>query len=242
MILFIKILFALVILIAVNVFPQDCEAHLTIISDIDNVNIFIDDSLAGSGKNINVILSKGQYKITVLENSDRWDAKTFIDSLNITDCNDITLQYNFNRIVLLNTEPQNVYVYSNDSLIGYTPLLIPMELNNIRLEKNGFESKIISYSDFGINDPVKLNYVGELNKDKFFDNTLFKILVGSLVVLGATTAYLKLEADDKFDQYQITGDEALLDQTNRLDTISAVTFVALQINFGYIIYRFLVDY
>ncbi|MCZ6702451.1 MAG: hypothetical protein O6940_05345, partial [Ignavibacteria bacterium] len=165
----------------------------------------------------------------------------FIDSLYITDCNDITLQYNFNKKVLLNTEPQDVYVFNNDSLIGYTPLLIPMELNNIRLEKNGFESKIISYSDFEINEPVKLNYVGEYNEGNFFDKTLFKILIGTMVALGVTTAYLKLEADDKFAEYKITGNQALLDQTNRLDTLSAVTFVALQINFGAIIYFFLVD-
>ncbi|MCH7965332.1 MAG: hypothetical protein IH852_15490 [Bacteroidetes bacterium] len=239
--MFIKILFTLVISIAANVFPQDCEVHLTIISDIENVYIFIDDSLAGTGKNINVILSKGRHKIVALENSDRWDSKTFIDSLNITDCNDTTLQYNFNKEVLLNTEPQDVYVFSNDSLIGYTPLLIPMELNNIRLEKNDFESKIISYSDFGINKPVKLNYTGEYDDGNFFDKTLFKILIGTMVGLGVTTAYLKLEADDKFAEYKLTGDPALLDQTNRLDTLSAVTFVALQINFGAIIYLFLVD-
>ena len=241
MILFIKILFALAIIMVADVFPQDCEVHLTIISDIENVYIFIDDSLAGSGKNINVILSKGQYKIVALENSDRWDAKSFIDSLDITDCNDITLQYNFSDKVLLNTEPQDVYVFSNDSLIGHTPLLIPMELNNIRLEKNGFESKIINYSDFGINDPVKLNFTGEYDDGNFFDKTLFKILIGTMVALGVTTAYFKLEADDKFAEYKITGDPALLEQTDRLDTISAVTFVALQINFGAIIYLFLVD-
>ena len=238
---FIKILFALLIVIAVDMFPKDCEVHLAIINDIENVNIFIDDSLAGTGKNINVILSRGQHKIVALENSDRWDAKKFIDSLNITDCNDITLKYNFKKKVLLNTEPQDVYVFSSDSLIGYTPLLIPMELNNIRLEKNGFESKIISYSDFGINQPVKLNYVGESDYGNFFDKILFKILVGTMIALGATTAYLKLEADDKFAEYKVTGDPALLDQTNRLDTFSAVTFVALQLNFGAIIYLFLVD-
>ena len=241
MILFIKILFTLVISIAANVFPQDCEVHLTIISDIENVYIFIDDSLAGTGKNIDVTLSKGWHKIVALENSDRWGSKTFTDSLNITDCNDIVLQYNFNKVVLLNSEPQDVYVFSNDTLIGYTPLLIPMELNNIRLEKNDFESKIISYSDFGINKPVKLNYTGEYDDGNFFDKTLFKILIGTMVGLGVTTAYLKLEADDKFTEYKLTGDPALLDQTNRLDTLSAVTFVALQINFGAIIYLFLVD-
>jgi hypothetical protein len=225
----------------VNLFPQDCDVQLTIISDIENVNIFVDDSLVGTSKNINVILKKGSHKIVALENSDRWDSKTFIDSLNITDCNDITLQYNFSDKVLLNTEPQDVYVFKNDSLIGYTPLLIPMDLSNIRLEKNGFESKIINYSDFGINKPVKLNYIGEYDDGNFFDKTLFKILIGTMVALGATTAYFKLEADDKFAEYNITGDPALLQQTNRLDTLSAITFVALQLNFGAIIYFFLVD-
>jgi hypothetical protein len=239
--LFIKILFALVIFYASSMFPQECEVHLTIISDIENVNIFIDDSLAGIGKNVNAILSKGQHKIVVLENSDRWDSKTFIDSLNITDCSDTTLHYNFTDKVLLNTEPQDAYVFNNDSLIGYTPLLIPMELNNIRLEKNGYESKIINYSDFGVNEPIKLNFTGEYDDGNFFDKTLFKILMGTMVALGVTTAYLKLEADDKFAEYKITGDPALLEQTNRLDTLSAITFVALQINFGTIIYLFLVD-
>ena len=79
MILFIKILFAIVISIAVNVLPQDCEAQLTIISYIENVNIFIDDSLAGTGKNINVVLSKGRHKIVDREKRERWDDKKFID-------------------------------------------------------------------------------------------------------------------------------------------------------------------
>jgi len=239
--LFTKIFFTLIFFIVVNLFPQDCDIHLTIISDIENVNIFVDDSLVGTGKNINIILKRGSHKIVALENSDRWDSKTFIDSLNITDCNDTTLQYNFSDKVLLNTEPQDVYVFNNDSLIGYTPLLIPMDLSNIRLEKNGFESKIINYSDFGINKPVKLNYVGEYDDGNFFDKTLFKILIGTMVALGATTAYFKLEADDKFAEYNVTGDPALLQQTNRLDTLSAITFVALQLNFGAIIYFFLVD-
>ena len=239
--LFIKIFFTFVIFFVAYVFPQDCEVHLKIISDIENVHIFIDDSLAGTGKNVSVIVSKGKHKIIALENSDRWDAKTYIDSLNITNCNDTTLQYFFRDEVLLNTVPQDAYVFSNDSLIGYTPLLIPTELKDIRLEKNGFESKKISYSDFGINKPVKLNYTGEYDDGNFFDKTLFRILIGTMIALGAATAYFKLDADDKFAEYKITGDPALLEQTNNLDTVSAITFVALQLNFGAIVYFFLVD-
>ncbi|MCW9066655.1 MAG: hypothetical protein OQJ78_10190, partial [Ignavibacteriaceae bacterium] len=110
--LFIKIFFTFVIFIVANGFAQDCKVHLIIISDIENVNIFIDDSLAGTGKNIKVIVSKGIHKIVALENSDRWDAKIFIDSLNITNCNDTTVKYNFSDKVLLNTDPQDAYVFS----------------------------------------------------------------------------------------------------------------------------------
>ena len=45
----------------------------------------------------------------------------------------------------------------------------------------------------------------------------------------------------KFDEYQIVGDPALLDQTDKYDLISGITFTALQINFGLIIYLFLTD-
>ena len=116
-----------------------------------------------------------------------------------------------------------------------------MELKNLRLVKNGFESKKINYSDFEINDPVKLNFIGEYDDGIFFDKTLFKVLLGTMVALVTATAYLKLKADNKFAEYKITGDPDLLEQTNKLDTLSAITFIALQINFGTIIYLFLVD-
>ena len=85
------------------------------------------------------------------------------------------------------------------------------------------------------------NSLPTLKNGSFFEGTLFKILVGSAVLLGASTAYIKLEADKKFDEYLITGDQKLLDQTNRLDVISGITFVATQINFGFILYLFLTD-
>jgi hypothetical protein len=239
--LFIKIIFPLVIFFISDIYSQDCEARLTIECDIENVNLFIDDTLAGESMKIEVSLTKGFHRIVVLENSDRWDAKTFIDSLYVDDCDDILLQYYFKNSVLLNTDPEDVYVFSNDSLVGYTPLLVPMNLKNIRLEKNGYESIDVNYSNFGTKKPIKMNFIGEYDDERFFDKTFFKILAGSMVLLGATTAYFKIEADDKFEEYQITGDQALLDQTNRFDTISAITFTALQINFGVIIYLFLVD-
>ena len=230
-----------VTLLTGNLSAQDCKATLKNTSDINNVIILVDDSLAGTGDYVEVKLGKGTHKITALENSDRWDAKTFIDTITVIDCSDVSINYKFIKKVFLDTDPQDAYVYSADSLIGYTPLLIPEYLNNLRLEKPGYQGITLNYSQLKMNEPVKLKYIGQPDDGNFFDKTLFKILVGSMVTLGAATAYFKLKADNKFDEYQQSGDASLHDQTNRLDLVSGITFVALQINFGLIIYFFLVD-
>ena len=227
--------------INLSLLPQNCKATLTIESDNESIVVFVDDTLAGSGKIVNVKLDLGSHKIVTSENTTKWDARSFIDTLNVKSCDDLSLKYKFSTDVLLYSHPQDAHVFSSDSLLGYTPLYIPRGLSKIRLEKNGYETTMVDYSDFENDQPVRLNFTGEVDSGNFFDKTLFKVLVGSMLALGAVTAYLKLEADEKFDEYQITGDDELLAQTNRLDEISAATFVGLQINFGLIIFFFLMD-
>ena len=239
--LFTKILFVLIIVLYAHASAQECEALLTIRSDIENVNYFIDDTLSGKGDELETNISKGVHKIVALEDNNRWNAKSFSDTIYVKDCNGISLQYTFNNEVLLNTTPQDAYVYSGDSLLGYTPLLISNLSGNLRLEKPGFESREISSDAFGKNEPIKMKFIDEPEEGQFYDTDLFKILTGSMIVLGATTAYFKLKADNKFDDYQTTGDKKLLDQTHKFDLISGITFGALQINFAAIIYFFFVD-
>lgn len=239
--LFIKILIFLNLVIISDLIAQDCKTHVVINCDIVNVNIYVDDILQANNGQTEIDLSKGIHKIVASENSDRWDAKTFIDSLRIVNCDTINLTYNFKQEVLLNSNPQDAYVFSNDSLLGYTPLLIPAGLSNLKLEKKGFESIFVKYKDFENEKPIKLNYSGEAEDGQFFDKPLFKILAGGMVLLGATTAYFKLKADNNFDEYKKTHDKDLLDQTDKFDTISGITFAAFQINFGALIYFFLVD-
>lgn len=240
---FFKILFftAFVFTLRNFSFAQECKSNVTINSDIENVNVFIDDSLFGTTKNIVAEIPEGIHKIKVVEANYRWDAKKFIDTLNIQNCVDTTLSFKFLSDVLLNSEPGNADVFSGDSLIGYTPLRIPLGLQSIRIKKNGYESKVINYSDLNSLKPVELSFTGEYEDGTFFNKTLFRILLGSMITLGATTAYFKLKADNYFDDYKSSGDHALLDKTHKYDLISGVTFVALQINFGLIVYYFLVD-
>ncbi len=81
----------------------------------------------------------------------------------------------------------------------------------------------------------------KLEKESFVESDLFYIVVGSAVAFGTAAAYLKTESDKNYEKYKLTGNRNYLNKTNNLDVYSSVALGALQINFGYLIYRFLTD-
>jgi hypothetical protein len=143
--------------------------------------------------------------------------------------------------ILLNSNPQDVYVFYQDSLIGNTPLFLPKTFSELTLKKNGFDSIVVFGNQL---IPGKIFSLKSSNKPeelRFYERDIFKILTAGIVLLGGTTAYFKLKADNKFDEYQFSGDEELLSETRRYDLISGITFTALQLNFGLLLYYFLIE-
>lgn len=230
----------LILFFYITSFPQECSNILRIISDTPEVNIFINDSLISINGNVEIQLKDGEYKIVAEEVSDRWNAKSFTDTIKLSDCEKKILSYYFNSEILIETVPSDAYVFFNDTLIGFTPVKVPGNLSELKIIKPGYREKKIHLSDVSLH-PIKLDFNGTLKNEPFVNTTMFKILTGSAIVLGAVTAYFKLKADDKFDEYRFSGDKKLLDETNRLDTISGISLTLFQINFGYIIYRFLAE-
>lgn len=141
--------------------------------------------------------------------------------------------------VLLNSWPQNANVFYNDSLIGSTPLFIRNSFRNITLKKTSYDDLDISFEEIRNRKIFYMNYHAPGEEKNFFETDIFKILTAGIIVLGATTAYFKLEADAKYDEYQHSGNSELLDDIRKYDLISAITFTALQINFGLLLYFFL---
>jgi len=220
---------------------QDCKTKVSIQTDIQNAKLFIDDIFIADGNNFITELDSGRHIIHITDNLWKWSSKSIRDTINIIDCTDINLNYFLNDQKILDTDPQDVYVFKGDSLIGNTPLLLEQGQGDYLLEKSDYLTKTISFQEIASGEKPELQFVGQEKSESFYNTTLFKVLVGTALALGATTAYYKLEADKKFDEYQITGNPDLLDQTDRYDVISGVTFVALQINFGLILYLFLSD-
>lgn len=142
---------------------------------------------------------------------------------------------------LLNSNPQDAYVFYNDSLIGNTPLFVHSNFRNLTLRKSGYDDLNISYNDITQAKIFSMIFNGKDREVSFFGKDMFKILVAGIVVLGGTTAYFKLKADNKFDEYQFSGDGALLSETRKFDLISGITFGALQVNFAMLLYYFLIE-
>lgn len=220
---------------------QDCKSRLIIKTDLQLVDIFINDSLVSTSGYYDSELDNGLYKISVVENSDRWNSISILDSVDLSGCVTRTLDYRQENKVFLDTSPQDAYVFSEDSLIGNTPMFIERNIGDIKLMKPGYVEENIRLNDMAQQNLVTLNSLQVPKEESFFYSTTFHILAATAVALGAFSAYYKLKADDSYDEYQFTGDQKLLDDTNRYDLVSGITFTALQINFGFIIYKFLTD-
>jgi len=219
---------------------QSCKGTLIIETDRKGSEIYLNQQMAGIGR-AEVELEPGSYEVKVKETDKEWDSQTLIQTVKLNECNTLRISFKFDEEIYLQTEPQDASVYVGDSLIGYTPLYLSYGYKSLQLKKPGYESKVVSLNDFSTNHPFTLNYIGEVEDKSFYEKDLFKYLVAGIVVLGGTSAYFKLKADKKFDTYKISGEQDLLDQTHQYDLISGITFTALQINFGALIYFFLID-
>jgi len=231
----------IVLVFSVVAAGQDCKANVTIQTDVEKVNLFINDTFEGEGNTFNLLLDPGKYKIRIVEDFKKWNANKLEDTLRIDNCNNLIFNYTLRNEILLDSNPQNVYVKESDSLIGFTPLLLEDNFQTLSLQKPGYADEIISNQEVSAGVKPELEFIGQIKGESFYESTLFKILLGTAIALGATTAYYKLEADKNFDEYQVTGDPVALEQTDKYDLISGITFVAMQIDFGLILYLFLSD-
>lgn len=238
---YIKIIFALIFAFALSSLAQDdCKSTVTIITNNEEANIFVNDSLVAFG-NTTLEVKPGYYEIAIIESISKWGIDVFNDSLTIKECNDtIELTYNFENRTLLKSVPDAAVIYK-DTLIGYTPILIPLKYENLSIEKRNYRRQNISLPSVTQSPRITLDYIGKENKQPFIETTLFKVLIGSALVLGSTAAYFKLEADKNFDKYTETRNREFLDQTDKYDLYSGLAFGALQLNLGALLYYFLFE-
>jgi len=167
--------------------------------------------------------------------------------------------------VIIKTNSVSSVIFINDSCVDKGNAVIQLEKGkyNLRIKEDVFrwnpevfdtiltindcnEIKRINYSfnkiDTKIISPIfNRSFTNRSSNNSFLNSTMFKILIGTAVVIGGTSAYYKHRADENFDQYNLSGDKTYLDKTHKYDLISGIAFGALQINFGILVYYFLTE-
>jgi len=237
----INIVLCLVIFATPVAFGQNCTAKVSIKTDIDNSKIYINSKIEGTGSVV-AFLEKGIYTLRIMAPEKEWGKKTICDTLRVTDCSkDISLNYFFQNQRYLDSEPQDAEVIANDTVLGYTPLFIPMHYTEVTLNKLSYQSRNLELERDKTSQVIKLDFVGKHEEISFYKKPIFKYLLGGIVVLGAATAYFKIKADDSFSDYQRTTNNSFLDDTHKYDLLSGIAFGALQVNLGVLIYYFLSD-
>jgi len=231
----------ILMLLSIPIIAQDaCKVDVNIEVNKDSSLIFFDGVQIGKGS-LTAQLEVGKHEIVIMQSSKEWGSDVITDSITISDCGfPLNLHYNFEQKTLLTSSP-DAAVFHNDSLLGYTPIQIPLKFSTLSLKKNGYSAENILLSKVPVQRKIRLDYIGNEKDKPFIKTTLFKVLVGSAIALGATTAYLKLEADKKFDQYLETRNNKYLDDTDQFDLFSGIAFGVLQINFGALLYFFLTE-
>ncbi len=229
-------------LLVINfVTAQDCLSKVNLKVDDRDASIYINDELIGTG-NVEIELSKGEYDLYIREAGLSWDANFIREKIEITECSkNYEFNFSFDELVYFDSSPQDVYVFSNDSLLGNSPMFIPKEITDIRLTKPFYEAKTIQLDYREVENPVKLDFNGVRKNGRFVDTQWFKALIGSAIVLGGIAAYYKIQADQSFDEYKETNQQEFLDKTDNFDLISGVAFGALQVNFAALLYLVLTD-
>lgn len=233
--LFINLL--LICLFTSILFAQDCKSKIIIQSDSDSIYVFINDSLITKTKYSEIDLAYGKYLIKLVGDERIWNSGIVYDTLTLVNCESKIIRYKLPDKIYLDSNPQDAYIFAGDSLLGNTPMFINTAIKNITLKKNGYSEYKLSGLTAEDHIKVNMNFIGNEKQKSFFTSTAFKLLAGTALALGTASAYFKLKADNKFDEYKITKDKSLLDQTNKYDLISGITFTALQINLGFIVYK-----
>lgn len=234
-----KIIFALVYLN--TLFAQDCKSILEIETNRDSSLIFINNQLIGYGK-IRQEVSLDKYFITIKENIYKWNEHEINDSINIKLCDkEYLISYNLFDKIFVDTKPQDASIYIYDSLMARTPNFVNVnEFQNVLLKKNGF-SKSLPSKELSAYNTISLELPNPEKNEIFSESDLFKVFVGTATIFGALSAYFKIKSDNRYDEYQKSRDPSTLSEVKRLDLYSGIAFGLLQLNFGYLIYKFLIE-
>ncbi|HET6271734.1 MAG TPA: PEGA domain-containing protein [Bacteroidota bacterium] len=229
----------------------DAPSSVTFVTDIDSARVVVDGSLVGFTPVKVDTLPPGLHEVRIHHpDMESWLTESITDSINIAIGKERVLRYAFVPRYLIQSAPDGADILMGDSLAGITPSVIrissPREERPIRLRKEGYELATISLAQVtrGVIavDLSRTWHSGNhresiFREDETNGKNLRLYITGAATVLsGVASAYFKVQADNRYDDYLRSGNPALRSETSRLDAASGVALAITQLGLGLFTY------
>ena len=232
---------------------------LSILSNLNDASIYIDSVLAGKTPLRNYMIKEGSHTLKVInpQISHNWDIENFSSEI-ILSGTDTTIKIDFETFYYITTDPFNVQVHYNDTLIGLTPLRFYSKeklVSDILLTKEEYYDSVINLSGYNFSDIINVKLkekrYGQTaplvfkNKETNFKTGRDFLAIGSFgagLILSAYSAiHTKNIANDSYDRYLLSGSQQEYDDSRRYDAYSLVSLIIMEAAIAGLIYFLFID-
>ncbi len=215
------------------------KAFLSVHSRTSAVKVFIDAILVGVTPLEDVMLDTGTHILRFVHSDEpNWLMPSIIETIMVHTSENIERTAHFPLVYHITSTPYGADVCYNDSLVGQTPFILTTlsAQGLVALTKEGYDRVELPLPlDGGIVHSFlqlqSYNSVSPLAERREVKNlTPVYITSGTAVLGGAVAAYFKIKADNYYNDYRNTGNQAALDRVKRFDTISGVALVTSEVS------------
>ncbi len=219
-------------------------AFLTVHSAPPGLAVYRDTTLVGRTPVDSVPVPSGTMVLRVLSARERsWEGPALIETLTVRPAEHVVRDVAPLRIGRITSEPDGAQVSLGDSLIGSTPLLVPLRAQGslVTVARDGYESASLPFTgDMHVVLAARAGTTAQYLAGEHSAHLTPVILsTGVSVLAGATAAYCKIKADARYADYRTNGKASDLDAVHRLDLLSGISLAVSELSLFLLTYQLL---
>lgn len=248
------IIYNLIILFQLGVYPNikyivlsdlpdtnSQQSFLTIHSNIEDAQIYLDTTFIGTAPLDNYPITPGRYLLSIFSTrTSNWYCTTYSDSIIVRERENISREFILDNIYVVNSIPSGANVIYNDSLVGITPTILSIKGSPsfLKILKDGYRQVSIPLGENKSNISVSLipqenlsnTQPTFLSRDGTQLQTSVYLSAGGTLAFGIAAALSKIQADENYRKYRTTSDEQYLKKVKKFDVISGISLAACEIS------------
>ena len=241
------------LLAVVTMFVVDASAQdrrLRVVSNVDSATVYVDGVRVGMVAGSPFMIDQSARHVVVrMSDEGIWSVEPLSFELPVEPTASVSLEAVFDHHYRIESVPSGASVISGREELGMTPLLYRSEgplQEAIRIQLEGYrEGTVTAGSDVWNHVSMKLmpltSSAEAVRSDHIMEekgpNWVNIAVAATSVAAGALAVHYRTKADNRFDDYGVSGKESLRSDIRRLDVQSGVALGAMQAGLGFVAFR-----